>query len=194
MAARLNRKATQVPLSSNGTLRLGVVADTHSNPHPNALSHVRSLHPSAILHGGDIGDLDVLERLREVAPVLAVRGNIDTRAVDLPDVLTIDVMDDQRVAVRILLVHIAVNGPRIRADVARMARSEGASLVVCGHSHVPFIGQDRGLTLFNPGSIGPRRFTLPIVFGAIDVGPKGIQLNHFDAETGLPWSPPSARG
>jgi predicted phosphodiesterase len=91
---------------------------------------------------------------------------------------------------RIYLTHIAVNGPKLRADVARMARAEHASLVVCGHSHVPFIAQDRELAVFNPGSIGPRRFHLPIVFGTIAITPRGVRLAHVDCETGRPWSPP----
>jgi uncharacterized protein len=64
---------------------------------------------------------------------------------------------------RILLTHIAVYDPKLRGPVARMAKAESATLVVCGHSHVPFIGADREITMFNPGSIGPRRFMLPIV-------------------------------
>jgi predicted phosphodiesterase len=103
------------------------------------------------------------------APVYAVRGNIDTDARDLPDVLVLALAAPA--ALRILLTHIAVYGPKLRAAVARMAKAEGAVLVVCGHSHVPFIGIDRGLTVLNPGSIGPRRFTLPVVLGTIDVTP-----------------------
>jgi hypothetical protein len=75
--------------------------------------------------------------------------------------------------------------------VARRARAAGASLVVCGHSHVPFIGVDKGLTVFNPGSIGPRRFSLPIVLGTIDLAPGGVRLRHVDVETGRAWVPPS---
>ena len=80
-------------------------------------------------------------------------------------------------------------GPRLRADVARIARAEDASLVVCGHSHVPFAASDRGITVFNPGSVGPRRFQLPIVLGVIDVSAKGVSVFHIDCETGLPWKP-----
>ncbi len=172
-----------------GAHRLAVVADTHSAPHPDTEKLLRAVHPDAILHGGDIGDLAVLEQLAAIAPVYAVRGNIDVRAHDLPDVLTIDVKTGDR-TLRLLLTHIAVFGPRLRAEVAKLARAEKASLVVCGHSHVPFIGVDRGLTIFNPGSIGPRRFTLPILFGTIDVTPTGIKLAHISAETGKAWSPP----
>src|SRR5690606_20983220 len=129
--------------------------------------------------------LRVLEELAEVAPVYAVRGNIDTTARELPDVLMLDVG-----ALRILLTHIAVYGPKLRNEVARMAKAERAQLVVCGHSHVPFIGRDQGLTVFNPGSIGPRRFSLPIVLGTIDISPSGVKLQHIAAETGATWLPP----
>ena len=181
-----------MPLGADSALRLGVVADTHSQLHPRTLEHLRAIAPAAILHAGDIGDLAVLDELRAVAPVHAIRGNIDTRARDLPDVLVIDLVrgDPAERRLRILLVHIGVNGPRLRADVARLATNERADVVVCGHSHVPFIGRDRGLTVFNPGSAGPRRFHLPIVFGAMDVSPAGLRLAHVNCETGGVWAPP----
>jgi uncharacterized protein len=172
-----------------GAGRLAVVADTHSRPHPAMAEHLAALQPDAILHAGDVGDLAVLDELRRLAPLFAVRGNIDTSARDLPDVLVLELTGGAR-SLRLLLTHIAVYGPKLRAEVARQARAEGAALVVCGHSHVPFIGQDRELAVFNPGSIGPRRFSLPIVFGTIELGPGGVRLGHIDCETGRPWSPP----
>jgi putative phosphoesterase len=172
---------------ADGSLRLAVVADTHSQPHPATATRLAELAPSAILHGGDIGNLAILDHLAKIAPVYAVRGNIDTRARDLPDVIVLDIAAVS--PLRILLTHIALFGTKLRAPVARMALAEGAALVVCGHSHVPFIGADRGLTVFNPGSIGPRRFTLPVVFGTIDITPSGIKLGHIDAATGQPWLP-----
>jgi putative phosphoesterase len=186
---RLIKKTAALALRDDGSLRLAAVADSHSQPHPATAGHLAQLRPDAILHAGDIGDLEVLEGLAAIAPVYAVRGNIDTRADGLPDVLALEVSGGGR-SLRIFMTHIAVAGPRLRADVARMARAEGASLVVCGHSHVPFIGRERDLTFFNPGSIGPRRFTLPILFGTIDVTPGGVRLAHFECETGRPWSPP----
>jgi len=186
--AQVRSKAT-VPLRADGTLRLAVVADTHSQPHPATAEHLGALAPDAILHAGDIGDLAVLEQLAALAPLHAVRGNIDTRANQLPDLLTIELVGGER-RLRLLLVHIAVYGPKLRADVAKIARAEQASLVVCGHSHVPFIGQDKGITVFNPGSIGPRRFSLPIVFGTIEVTRTGVRLAHVNCETGEAWSPP----
>lgn len=153
------------------------------------MERLRSCEPDAIVHAGDIGDLAVLEPLAELAPLHAVRGNIDTRAPNVPDELTLDVQAGER-NLRMLLLHIAVYGARIRADVAKRARAENAQLIVCGHSHVPFIGQENGLTVFNPGSVGPRRFHLPIVFGLIDIEPASVRLTHIDCETGQPWSPP----
>ena len=184
-ASKLVTKSVTLPVGSGGSVRLAAVADTHSQPHAETAKRLAELAPDAILHGGDIGELAVLDELGEIAPVYAVRGNIDTRARDLPDILMIEVG-----AFRILLTHIAVYGPRIRSEVARMAKAEKAALVVCGHSHVPFIGIDHGITVFNPGSIGPRRYPLPIVLGRIDISPAGVKLAHVNCETGAPWRPP----
>lgn len=179
----------EVPLNEPGDLRLVAVADTHSRPHPRAAERIEALSPDAILHAGDIGDLHVLAELAEIAPVFAVRGNIDERAPDLPDSVTIHVRSGGETALTLLLMHIAVYGPKIRADAARLAASHGARVIVCGHSHVPFVGRDRGLTVFNPGSIGPRRFTLPIVFGVLEIAAAKLSFRHVDCETGEAWSP-----
>ena len=170
-------------------LRLVAVADTHSSPHSGGLRHLAELSPDAILHAGDIGSLAVLDELAGIAPVFAVRGNIDAPTPGLPDRLTLDVVEAQQPVLRVLLLHIGVAGPRLRADAARAARAAKASLVVCGHSHVPFIGRDGAVTVFNPGSIGPRRFHLPVVFGVVDVTPAGVSLHHVDCETGRRWQP-----
>jgi putative phosphoesterase len=183
---RLVTKTAKIEIGDADSVRLACVSDTHSQPHAATMERLRELKPAAILHGGDIGELEVLDELAKVAPVYAVRGNIDTRAKDLPDVLTIQIG-----ALRILLTHIAVYGPKLRGEVAQMARREKAQLVVCGHSHVPFMGLDKGITVFNPGSVGPRRFSLPICLGAIDIGPTGVKLRHIDCETGQTWLPPA---
>jgi uncharacterized protein len=172
-----------------GKLRLACVADTHSNPHPSTHELLRALEPDAILHGGDIGDLAVLEQLAAIAPLLAVRGNIDERANDLPDGLTLHVKSGAETALTMLLMHIVVAGPRVRKEAAALAHEVGARLIVCGHSHVPFIGRDKGLTVFNPGSIGPRRLRLPIVFGVLEIADGKLSLRHIDCETGREWAP-----
>jgi putative phosphoesterase len=178
-----------VILPASGDVEIVVVADTHSQPHPRAQALIESFAPTAILHAGDIGELSVLTGLRQAAPVLAVRGNIDMHAPSLPDSMSIDFVTDGKTILRVLLTHIAVYGPKVRAEVARQARDLSADLVICGHSHVPFIGRDKGLVVFNPGSIGPRRFQLPIVFGVLRIGPSGISMRHVSCETGQTWLP-----
>ena len=191
LRAKTAEKSARIEVRDDGSLRLAVVADTHSLPHPAIAKHLGALAPDAILHAGDIGDLAVLDALRAIAPLFAVRGNIDVRAPDLPDVLTLDVAAGDALLLRILLMHIAVDGPRLRADAARLARLRDASLVVCGHSHVPLVARDGEVSVFNPGSVGPRRFRLPIAFGTIELTPTAVRLAHFDCETGAPWKPTS---
>lgn len=171
-------------------IRLVVVADTHSRPHEASHARIAALGPGAIAHAGDVGELSVLSELEKIAPVFAVRGNIDTHAQSLPDTMAIDIADASGMYVRILLLHIAVYGPMLRAEVAKQARAMEADVVLCGHSHVPFARRDRGLTVFNPGSIGPRRFGLPIVFGVADITRRGVSIHHVDCETGKRWLPP----
>lgn len=186
------RAAERRTLAANaGRLRLVVVADTHGRPHPRTREHITALRPDYILHAGDIGELKVLDDLAALAPVLAIRGNIDVSAPGIPETMVVSVVDEERTLLTLLLLHIAVYGPKLRAEAARLARAEGAQLVVCGHSHVPFIGRDAGLAVFNPGSIGPRRFQLPIVFGVIEAEAARIHLYHVDCETGRAWHPPA---
>jgi putative phosphoesterase len=180
----------ELSTKADGSFRFAIVADTHGKPHAATYERLRELEPDAILHAGDIGDLSILSHLAEVAPVHAVRGNIDAQVREVPETLLIELRHEQALRLRVLLTHIAVYGPKLRAEVARRATSERASLVVCGHSHVPFIGRDRGLSIFNPGSIGPKRFQLPIVLGALDVRGSQASLRHIDCETGHEWSPP----
>src|SRR5262249_7997401 len=104
-------------------LRLVAVADTHSRPHPASAELIAAERPDAILHAGDIGDLAVLDGLAAIAPLYAIRGNIDVHAPDLPDSLTLDVRDGDRALLTLLLVHIAVYGPKLRADAAKLARA-----------------------------------------------------------------------
>ncbi len=180
------RQTLEVP---NTGARLVLVADTHSAPHPDCATHIAALHPTHILHAGDIGDLAVLEQLAKLANLTAVRGNIDAHASDLPDAITIDIRDLDGPLFTLLLVHIAVYGPKLRGEIAKLAHADGASIVVCGHSHVPFIGRDKGVVIVNAGSIGPRRFQLPIVFAVMEISRQQISMHHVSCETGQRWEP-----
>jgi uncharacterized protein len=185
----LVRERKTLELPPGGALRIVVVADTHSRPDPRSADLIAAQHPDHILHAGDIGAREVLDALAVHAPVTAVRGNIDAQMPGIPDVVALDVRDGDRTLVTLLLMHIAVYGPKLRADAARLARNAGASLVVCGHSHVPFIGRDQGIAVVNAGSIGPRRFQLPIVFAVVDIRRDGVSMHHVSCETGQSWRP-----
>lgn len=179
---RLRTEHVHLSLREDGGIRLAVVADTHSAPHPRTAELLRAARPDAILHAGDIGALDVVKDLAAIAPTHAVRGNIDAHV--LPDDI---VLDFERAT--LLLTHIAVNGPKLRADAAKRAHAAKAAIVVCGHSHVPFLGRDRDLVVFNPGSVGPRRFHLPIVFGLMELADGKLRFEHVSCETGERWLP-----
>ncbi len=134
-----------------------MVSDTHGVLRPELL---RGLAGSDhILHAGDIGEEEILERLREIAPVTAVRGNTDTAAWALRLAETEFVRLGQ---VSLLLVHDA---HRLRFDPAE----DGVSVVVSGHTHLPRNELSGGVLRFNPGSAGPRRFDRPVTFGRLRV-------------------------
>ncbi len=118
---------TRMVLAMSSPLtRLVVVADTHSRMHPDATTHIAALRPDYILHAGDIGDVGVIETLAEIAPVHAIRGNIDAHETvlgRLPDALSIDLADDERTRLRIYLTHIALYGPKLHAGVVQAAQS-----------------------------------------------------------------------
>jgi putative phosphoesterase len=178
-----------VETSAQGEIEVVVVADTHGHSHPKAAGLIRALGPGLIVHGGDIGPVEVLEPFRKIAPLLAVRGNIDGRLPGYVDSMDIDFVCGGRSMLKVLLTHIAVYGPKLRAEVAQRAVACSARVVLCGHSHVPFMGRDRGLVMFNPGSIGPRRFQLPITFGVLSIKQSGVTLRHVSCETGETWLP-----
>jgi uncharacterized protein len=170
-------------------LRVVVVSDTHSAVHPNTAKVVQALAPDHMLHGGDIGNLAVLDELAQLAPLTAVRGNIDELAPGVPDSVDIEVRLGERRLLKLLLMHIAIYGAKLRADAWRLANEHNARMVVCGHSHVPFMGRDKGMVMFNPGSIGPRRGYLPITLGLLEVSTTAVNLRHISCETGETWTP-----
>jgi putative phosphoesterase len=134
---------------------LGVISDTHGLLRPGALDALRgALH---IIHAGDVGHPEILDRLRTIAPVTVVRGNIDRDewAAPWPEhaVLTF--------AERSIYVLHDLNALEI--DPVR----EGHAAVISGHSHAPRIDVRRGVLYLNPGSAGPKRFSLPITVARV---------------------------
>ncbi|MCY1290139.1 phosphodiesterase [compost metagenome] len=131
-------------------MKLGLISDTHGLLRPEALAALAGCE--RIIHAGDIGKPEILDALRELAPVHAVRGNNDTAAwaAGLPHSLELEWQ-----GLRLFVVHEAAHLP---ADLY----TRGVRVAICGHSHRPSLDERDGLLLINPGSAGPRRFKLPI--------------------------------
>jgi putative phosphoesterase len=137
--------------------RLGLISDTHGLLRPEARKALRGAE--LILHAGDVGGPEVLRELDRLAPVFAVRGNVDRGhwAAELPLTRVVEVG-----GLRLLLIHDLANLDRDPAE-------EGIAGVVCGHSHRPAVFERRGVLYLNPGSAGPRRFRLPVCLLRLDV-------------------------
>ncbi len=197
MAAAARRRKTPparhekriLPLPGGDSSCIVAIADSHGRLHPGSAKLIREREPGYILHAGDIGQLTILDDLERLAPTIAVRGNIDGRNSGLYDILTLELTTESGLAFTILLTHIAIARTRLRSEIRKLAWAQDVDLVVCGHSHIPWLGTDGGLAVLNPGSIGPRRFALPTTFGAIDISPSGVELSHVDCETGERWRP-----
>lgn len=138
-------------------MRIGVISDTHGLLRPEALQALRG--SDHIIHAGDIGDPEILARLRAIAAVTAVRGNIDRGAWarTLPKTEVFEIA-----GISIYVLHI-LGELDLKPDAA------GFSAVIYGHSHVPKSEARNGVLYFNPGSAGPRRFDLPVTVGRLTV-------------------------
>lgn len=136
--------------TSHSSRFIGIIADTHGLIRPEALAALAGAE--RIIHAGDIGRPEVLQALEAVAPVIAIRGNNDTRAwaAAMPDTVIVDVD-----GLRFYVLH---DVKALDFDPA----TAGFSAVICGHSHQPRLEQRAGVWFVNPGSAGPRRFKLPV--------------------------------
>ena len=138
---------------------IGVISDTHGQLRPEAVEVLRG--SAMILHAGDVGVPEILDELSRIAPVKAVRGNVDRgewvreRAVPHTEFVEVD-------SVAIYLLHNVEE-----LDVSPSAA--GIDAVVFGHSHQPSMKAERGVLYFNPGSAGPKRFKLPVAVGRLYV-------------------------
>jgi hypothetical protein len=134
---------------------IGVISDTHGLLRPQAVAALCGCSP--IIHAGDIGRPEILDELRRMAPVFAVRGNVDIGAwaMALPETATVEVGD-----CRLYVLHDL-------DALHRHGRAAGFHAVIAGHSHRPKIETRDGVLSFNPGSAGPRRFNLPVSVGRL---------------------------
>lgn len=138
-------------------ITVGVISDTHGLLRPEATDALKG--SDLIVHAGDVGSAEILEQLRAIAPTFAVRGNVDTGAwaktLPMTEVVAAG-------ALHLYVLH----------DLATLdlnPRAAGFAAVIYGHSHRPSVETRGGVLYLNPGSVGPRRFTLPIAMAKLRV-------------------------
>jgi putative phosphoesterase len=136
---------------------IGVISDTHGLLRPEAVEFLRG--SEHIIHAGDIGSPEIVPELQKIAPVAAIRGNVDvqpwTRSFAETEVVEL-------AGLHIYVIH-DVNALDLNP------RAAGFAAVISGHSHKPGQSTKDGVLYFNPGSAGPRRFSLPISIGRLEI-------------------------
>jgi putative phosphoesterase len=134
---------------------IGIISDTHGLLRPQAIAALQG--SIRIIHAGDVGSPDILDALRQIAPVFAVRGNVDkgswARRLPETEVVQVD-------GVSLYILHI-LDGLDLDPPTA------GFHAVISGHTHRPKMETNDGVLYFNPGSAGPRRFDLPVSVGRL---------------------------
>jgi putative phosphoesterase len=162
------RRVRDAPRHPEG--RIGVISDTHGLIRPEALAFLRGCN--LIIHGGDIGGSEVLDALRSMAPVTAVRGNNDT------DSWADRLHQTELIQVGDVLMYVIHDLAKIDTD----CYAQGIRVVVSGHSHKPLIEEREGVLFINPGSAGRRRFKLPITIGELLVEGAHVTARIHDLE------------
>ena len=147
---------------------IGLIADTHGLLRPRVLAALQGCNP--IIHAGDVGDPAILRALDEIAPVFAVRGNIDRGdwARTLPETQSVSVGDR--------LIHVL----HILDELDFEPEAAGFHVVIFGHSHRPSVEAKNGVLYVNPGSAGPRRFDLPVTVGRLTLSRGELRVRIVD--------------
>jgi uncharacterized protein len=143
--------------------KVGIISDTHGLLRPQAVAVLQG--SDMIIHAGDVGNPDIIKELADIAPIHAVRGNIDTApwAARLP-----------------MTERVEAGGRRfyVLHEISQLDLDPveaGIAAVVYGHSHQPLIATRQGVLFLNPGSAGPRRFKLPITVARVTVSGDGMR-------------------
>lgn len=144
--------------SADKIVSVGVISDTHGLLRPEAVEALQG--SEHIIHAGDVGAPEIIEKLANIAPVTAIRGNVDKGewARKLPETEVVDVA-----GILIYVIH----------DLGQLdltPEASGFGVVISGHSHVPKQETRHDVLYFNPGSAGPRRFKLPVTIGKLAIG------------------------
>ena len=148
--------------------RIGVISDTHGLLRPEAVKALAGVE--LIIHAGDVGGPEILEALGQIAPVHAVRGNTDRGEFGSTLPLT------RVVQVGGLQLYVLHELFTLDLD----PRAAGFAAVIYGHSHRPHLERKDGVLYFNPGSAGPRRFTLPVTLALLRVQDNGLSAEFIE--------------
>ena len=145
-------------------MRIGIISDTHGLLRPEAEKALQGV--KLIVHAGDVGSPEILMRLKAIAPVFAVRGNVDTEpwARELPLTTVVEAG-----GASLYVLH------NLRELDLKPAAAK-FDFVISGHTHQAELTERNGVTYFNPGSAGPRRFHLPVTLAVLEL-------------SGKPWKP-----
>jgi putative phosphoesterase len=160
---------------------IGVISDTHGLLRPQAVQALQG--SDLIIHAGDVGKPEILEELRRIAPTFAVRGNVDTAAwaakLPLTEVVDVGVGSDFSRTIRDRIVHPLY----VLHDLATLdldPKAAGFAVVISGHTHKPLAETRNGVLYLNPGSAGPKRFSLPICLARLHVSNSGLRHEFIE--------------
>ena len=136
---------------------IGIISDTHGLLRPEAENHL--VGSDLIFHAGDIGNVEIIRKLKTIAPVEAIRGNIDKEkwADEFPETLEVEIGNK-----KIFMIHN-------KKDLDFYPEDEKFDVIISGHSHKPLIKKASGILYLNPGSAGKRRFSLPISIAKLQI-------------------------
>lgn len=148
--------------------QVGLISDTHGLLRPEAIEALKG--SDLILHAGDIGKPEILTALKQLAPVIAVRGNNDRGA-------WVDVIPEQQT---ITIEKVGVHLLHIGQQLTLNPKTANFQVVISGHSHKPRIVEQEGVLYVNPGSAGPRRFKLPISVGRLQINGAAVRAEIIE--------------
>ncbi|MFL6214294.1 MAG: metallophosphoesterase family protein [Blastocatellia bacterium] len=155
-------------------MKLGIISDTHGL-YDEAVGRIFA-GVDAIVHAGDIGTLDIIHRLEQIAPVFAVEGNNDWFGVYPTE--RVEEMNGQRILIR----HIFGELHQLDRAARDVIETERPDILIFGHSHRPYREQLGGTLLFNPSSAGPRRFKLPRTVGLMTLAARSIEAEIINLD------------
>ncbi len=154
------------------TFKIGIISDTHGLLRPEAVRRLSGV--DHIIHGGDIGRPEIVAELRDIAPVTAIRGNVDKGD------WAREFSETERVRLAERSIFVLHDLKALELDPV----ATGIDVIVSGHSHVPKIDEVDGVLYLNPGSAGRRRFKLPITLATLEITSYALRPIIHDLENG----------